>query len=102
MIGVREVEVVVEAALDRRPDRHLDTGMEPANGLGEQVRGGVAENGERVGILRVARGQDLQAGPVRERQPEVLRHTVGLDEHRLLGELRPDRPGGVEPARAVG
>ena len=57
----REVEVVVEAALDRRPDRHLDAGMEPAHGLGEQVRGGVAENGERVGILRVARRQDLQA-----------------------------------------
>ena len=98
----REVEVVVEAALDRRPDRHLDAWMEPAHGLGEQVRGGVAENGERVGILRVARRQDLQAGAVRERQAQILRHPICLDEHGLFGELGPDRAGGVEPARAVG
>ena len=98
----REVEVVVEAVLDRRPDRHLDAGIEPTHGLGEQMRRGVAENGERVGILRVARRQDLEPGAVRERQPQVLRHPVGLDEHGLLGELRPDRAGGVEPARAVG
>ena len=98
----REVEVVVEAVLDRRPDRHLDAGVEPTHGLGEQVRGRVAEHGERVRILRVARRQDLELGAVRERQPQILRHPVGLDEHRLLGELRPDRAGGVEPARAVG
>ena len=76
--------------------------MQPAHRLGEQVGGGVAENGERVGILRVARRQDLQLGAVRQRQPQILRHAVGLDEHRLLGELRPDRPGGVETAGAVG
>ena len=102
MIGVRELEVVVEAVLDRRPDRDLDARVEPPHRLGEQVRRRVAEHGERVGILRVARRQDLEAGAVRERQPQVLRHPVRLDEHGLLGELRPDRAGGVEPARAVG
>ncbi len=60
------------------------------------------EHGERVGILRVARRQDLQLRPVGERQPQILRHAVRLDEHGLLGELRPDRARRVEPARPVG
>ena len=98
----REVEVVVEAVLDRRADRDLHARVETAHRLGEQVRGRVAEDGERVGILRVARRQDLQLGAVRERQPQILRHAVGLDEHRLLGELRPDRARGVEAGGAVG
>ena len=61
----------------------------------------MAEHGERVGILRVARRQDLELGAVGKRQPEILRHPVCLDEHRLLGELRPDRAGRVEAGGAV-
>ena len=98
----REVEVVVEAVLDRRPDRDLDARMEPAHRLGEQVGGRVAEDGERVGILRVARRQDLERRAVGERQPQVLRHPVRLHEHGLLGELRADRARGVEAGGAVG
>ena len=98
----REVEVVVEAVLDRRPDRDLDARMQPAHRLGEQVGGRVTEHGERVGILRVARRQDLELRAVGERQPQVLRHAVGLHEHGLLGELRADRARGVEAGGAVG
>ncbi len=64
---LRELEVVVEAVLDRRPDRDLDPGIEPADGLGEQVRARVAQDGECVRIGRVARGQDLDLFPVLER-----------------------------------
>ena len=98
----RELEVVVEAVVDRRPDRDLDARMKPAHRLGEQVGGGVAQHGERVGILRVARRQDLELRAVGQRQPQVLRHAVRLDQHGLLGELRADRARSVETAGAVG
>src|SRR4029450_10413274 len=69
---LRELEVVVEAVLDRRPDRDLRPGVETADGLGEQVRRGVARDVERVRVLRVPRRQDLDRLPVRERQAQVL------------------------------
>ena len=58
----------------------------------------MAQDGERVGVLRVAGRQDLELRAVGERQPQVLRHPVRLDEHGLLGELRADRARGVEAA----
>ena len=97
-----ELEVVVEAVLDRRPDRDLHAGIEPADRLGEQVRGRVPEHGERVRVVLVARRQDLDRLPVRERRAQVLDGPVHPDEHGLLGELRPDRARGVEAGRAVG
>ena len=96
-----ELEVVVEAVLDRRPDRDLDAGIEPADGLGEQVRRRVAQHVEGVRVARVARGQDLDRLPVRERQPQVLDVPVLADQHRLLGQLRADRTRGVEAGGAV-
>ena len=76
--------------------------MEPPHRLGEQVRGRVAEDVERVRVVAVARRQDLERRAVRQRQAEVARLAVDPGEHRLLGELRADRARGVEPARAVG
>ncbi len=63
-----ELEVVVEAVLDRRADRDLHSRIEVSRGLGEQVRGRVPQDRERVGILAVAGGQDLDLLPVGERQ----------------------------------
>ena len=99
---LRELEVVVEAVLDRGPDRDLHARMQPAHGLGQEMRRGVAEDGERVGIVVVARRQDLERRPVAQRQPEVPGLAVDAREHGLLGELRPDRAGGIERARPVG
>ena len=99
---LRELEVVVEAVLDRRPDRDLDAGVQAAHGLGEQVRARVPEDPQRVRVVLVADGQDLDRLPVGEREPQVLDRAVRAHEHRLLGELRPDRARGVEPGRAVG
>ena len=62
----------------------------------------VAEDGERVGIVPVTRGQDLDALPGLEREPQVLDAAVLTDQNRLLGEFRADRLRGVEPGRAVG
>ncbi len=97
-----ELEVVVEAVLDRRPDRDLRPRIEAAGRLGEQVSGRVAQHREGVRVVPVARRQDLDRGPVGQRQPEVLHPPVEPHEHRLLGELRPDRARRVEAGGAVG
>jgi hypothetical protein len=99
---LRELEVVVEPVLDRRADRHLRPGVQASRGLGEQVRGRMAEHVERVGVFSVARRQDLDPLAVGERQAQVAHGAVRAHEDRLLGQLRPDRARGVEPARAVG
>src|SRR5216110_2208081 len=43
-----EVEVVVEAVLDRRPDRQLDSRVETTDRLCQEVRRGMPEDGQRV------------------------------------------------------
>ena len=96
-----ELEVVVEAVLDRRADGDLDAGVEAADGLGEQVRARVAQHRQRVRIARVARGQDLDLLPVVERKAEVADVAVRAHEDGLLGQFRPDRGGRVEAGRAV-
>src|SRR5918994_313133 len=96
-----ELEVVVEAVLDRRADRDLGARIEPADRLREQVRGRVAQHEERIRIVRVAGRQDLDRLAVLERQPQVLGGAVLADQHRLLGQLRADRPRGVEAGGAV-
>ncbi len=47
---LRELEVVVEATVDRRADRDLHTRVQAAHGLGEQVRRGVAEHVQGVRV----------------------------------------------------
>src|SRR6476646_10765187 len=56
---LREVEVVVEAVLDRGPDRDLHARVEAAYCLGEQMRSRMPEHVERIDIARVARREDL-------------------------------------------
>ena len=62
----------------------------------------MAQHGERVGILLVARGQDLDRLAVVQRQAQVLHVSVRAHEDGLLGQLRADRARGVEAGRAVG
>ena len=70
--------------------------------LGEKVRRRVAQHGERVGVVRVAGREELDALAVGERQPQVARRTVDPRDDRLLGQLRADRARGVEAAGPVG
>jgi hypothetical protein len=97
-----ELEVVVEAALDRRPDRDLHAGVEAADRLGQQVRRRMAQDVKGVGVVLVSRRQDLDLLAVLERQAKVLYVSVRADQNRLLGELRADRGSGVEARSAVG
>ena len=99
---LRELEVVVETVLDRRADRDLGARVETPDGLGEQVRGRVAQDVERVGILRVAGRQDLDLLAVLEWRAQVLDEPVRAHEDGLLGQLRPDRARRVETGGAVG
>jgi len=55
--GLGLPEVVVEAVLDRGPDRELHGGKEALHGLGHDVRGGMAERRERRGIAVELAGQ---------------------------------------------
>ena len=95
----RELEVVVEAVLDRRADRHLGPGVELLHRLGHHVGGVVADQVERLGV---AVGEDPDLGAVGERRGEVAQLAVDADRQRRLGEARPDRRRRVGPGRPLG
>ena len=58
--AVRELDVVVEAIGDRRPDRDLRVGPEVEHRLGQHVSGVVANQLQRLGALS---GDDLDRSP---------------------------------------
>ncbi len=104
---VRQLEVVVEAVLDHRPDGVLRPGPEPADGLGHDVRGRVAQHlAAGVGV----RGDDGDLRAVGQRQLQI--HLAAVDGHedgRLgqagtdgLGELHARRALSQLPRRAIG
>ena len=81
------------------PDRDLGAGPEVLHGLGQHVRGRVAQHRER---FLVADAQDAQMCAVRQRQAEIAQLAVDLDRGRGVGQARADRARGVEAARALG
>ena len=86
--AVRELEVVVEAVLDRRADRDARAGIEVEHRRREHVRGVVADQLERLGR---ALGHDLDPLPVGERTREVADVAVDLDGERGAREAGADR-----------
>jgi hypothetical protein len=62
-----KLEVVVEAVLDRRTDRDLHPGVEPADRLGQEMGRRMPEYIEGVGIVPVAGREDLDRLTVLER-----------------------------------
>ena len=83
--GLLDVEVVVEAVLDRRADAQLGLGEELLHGLRHDVRGGVAQDVETVlgGDLD---GLDLVAVLHRVREVLELAADAGRDDGALAGE----------------
>ena len=98
--AVGEVEVVVEAVLDRRSDRDLHARIELEHRGGQHVGGVVADEVQRV--LAAARRDDLRAPAVGQRAVEVVHHAADLDRQRRAGQARPDRGRDVGAGRAVG
>ena len=94
-----ELEVVVEAVLDRRPDRDLHARIELHDGGGEDVRGVVADDVQRA---VAGRRDDLQRLARHERPREVAHLPVLAHGDRGAGQARPDRGGRVGTRRAVG
>ncbi len=97
--AVREVEVVVEAVLDRRADRDLHARVQIGHRGGQHVRRVVTNQVERV--LPALRRDDLERDPVLQRAREVADLAVDLDGQRGAREAGADRGGGVSAARAV-
>ena len=97
--AVRELEVVIEAVLDRGADRDLGAGPEVEHRGRHHVRRVVSKQPQRLGLG--ARGDDLDLGAVGERRGEVAQLTVDLDGERVAGQPRPDRGGRVGAGRAL-
>jgi hypothetical protein len=103
-----EVEVVVEAVVDRGPDRDLHAWVELHHCRGEHVRGVVADEPQRAhAVLGAPRSDDLDPVPVVERRSQVAQVRLGAvtrdpDTERGAGEALADRPSGVGAGGAVG
>ena len=85
-------EVVVEAVVDHRADRDLRAREQALHGLRQQVRGGMAQHVERVGMLV---GDDLERGVVVDAVAGVDQLAVDLAGQRGLGQAGADRGGDV-------
>ena len=92
-------EVVVEAVLDHRADRHLRAGEEPLHRLGEHMRAVVPDQFQRC---RVVAGDDLDLSPVRDAVGKIGEHAIHPHRDRLLGERPRDRLRQGRSRRAVG
>ncbi len=90
-------EVVVEAVLDGRADRHLSAGEEFLHRLGQHVGGVVTDGLQRLGI--VAHQQAEVAVPVDD-AVQVALLAVPDDQGRLLGQRGRDGGGHVAARRA--
>ena len=93
----RQLEVVVEAVLDRRPDRELGPGEQLGDGLGHDVGRGVAQHvATGVGVV----GDDRHAGrhrpaAARDRPRDANRLIGDRDGDGRFGQALADRPGDV-------
>ena len=85
-------EIVVEAVLDHRADRHLRVGEQLLHRIGEQVRGRMADDVEAFGVLV---GDDRDVGVAIDHVRRVDELAVDLAGERGLGETRADGRGDV-------
>ena len=92
-------EIVIEAVVDHRADGDLRAGIELLHRLGHDMRGVVADQLERLGI--VAR-EEFDGGVGLDGRLEVGELAVEAHRHRALGERRRDRLGDVEAGGAEG
>ena len=95
--AVGQLEVVVEAVLDRRTDRELGAREQPRDGLRHHVGGRVPQHMATVlGVL----GDDRHRAARWERSGQIGLLPVDRRRHRRLGEPLADRTGQIEGGRA--
>ena len=95
--GAVELEIVIEAVLDRRADRQLRAGEQPFDRLSHQVRGAMADRGKLV----VARWHGTLRKSKQPRRTD--RPRTGSIAHRAPGlrkDEQPPRPSAVPPCFA--
>ena len=93
----RAEEVVIEAVLDYRADRHLRVGPQRLHRLGEHVRRVVADELERARIVAIDE-LDLRVGV--DLFGEVRQRAVANHRDAALGQRRRDRLGDGEAGKA--
>ncbi len=91
----REREVVVEAVVDHRADRHLRLGKQLFHRVGEQMRGRVAQHLEAVGI---AICDDRDTGVVVDKKRRVDQPAVDTSGKRRLRQAGTNGSGDVGDA----
>ena len=96
----RELEVVVEAVVDRRADRDLHSREELQHRRREHVRGVVADELER--IVPVALRQDADLLGVAQRRGEVAQGAVVAQREGRTRKAGADGARGVGARRALG
>ena len=87
------VEIVVEAVLDGRADAELGFGIEFEHGGGQQVRGGVAVDLERLGVPG---GEDLERGVLLDGASEVEHLAVDLGRDGRVCQAGADASGDID------
>ncbi len=95
----RQLEVIVEAVLDHRPDGEVRSGPQPQDGLGQHVCGGVAQ--DRSAGVAVG-GEHGHLGTIGQNRGQIDLGTVDGGRHRGLGQPRPDGLGHLEGRRSFG
>ena len=88
-------EVVEEAIVDDRTDGHLGVGVDRLHGLRQEVRRRVADDLQRIGVLR---RHDLDGGIAVDDVGQVDQPPVDLAGERRLGQPRTDRGRDVTDA----
>ncbi len=91
-------EVVIEAVVDHRADRHLGLGEQLLDGIGQQVRRAVADDLEAVGILV---GDDRERRIGLDAVARVDEPAVDLAGQRGLRQARADRGGHLGHRRGM-
>ena len=92
-------EVVIEAVLDHRADRHLRARPQRLHRFRQHVRGVVADQFQRA---RIVAGDELDLRILRDRIGEVGELAVERHRHGALGERRRDALGDVEAGDVLG
>jgi hypothetical protein len=92
-------KIVVEAVLDHRPDGDLGVGKQALHGLGQQVRRGVPDDVERIGMLV---GDDLERGIALDAERQIDQLAVDLAGQRGLGQTGADGGGDTRDVDRAG
>jgi hypothetical protein len=87
------LKIVVETRVGGRTNAELGFRKQLEHGGGQQVRGRVAVDLQRLGILR---SQNLNLGVAFERASQIVELTVHARHHGVVGQPRADRLGDVQ------